>query len=90
MAVLIAGLALIFVNPFMANDRVFGQSPGHYFGLALPALAAALFLHAAAPRGQRAGIATYTLRVLASAALAYFCAAVILVGVLFAVTGELL
>jgi hypothetical protein len=72
----------------MSNDRVFGQAPLHIVAFLLPALATVAFLHFAVPRGERASILQYCLRVFAASALAYAVAAVMLVVTVVAVTGE--
>lgn len=87
-AVLVAALVFVLVNPFMANERVFGKDPGHTIALLLPAIAAFAFLHFSVPLEQRASIARYCLRVVVVAVMAYAAAAVVLVIAVIVMTGE--
>ena len=89
-AVVVAALALVLVNPFMSNDRIFGHAPWSIIAPVLPALAALAFLHFATPYEQRSSLLRYGLRVLAVSAFAYATAAVILVILVLVVTGELI
>ena len=87
-AVGICALAFIVINPFMSNDSIFGKEPLATVALVLPAIATVAFLHFAVPREQRASPLQYGLRVFGASALAYFVAAVVMVGAVIAVTGE--
>lgn len=87
-AVSIVVLALVVVNPFMSNDRIFGQEPWSYIGLFLPVLAVLAFMHFAVPAEHRASPARYLLRVVVVSALACGVAIAILVIAAVGITGE--
>jgi hypothetical protein len=89
-AVFVAAIGLVVVNPFMANDRLFGRDPMHTVAFFLPALATVAFLHLAVPREERASVLRYCLRVFGVCLLAYATAAVMLLVAIFALTGELI
>ena len=89
-AVLVTGLGLAVVNPFMANDRFFGRDPWHTVAFFVPAFVTIFFLHYAVPHEERASVLQYCLRVFGTCALAYAVAVVLMVVTVVAVTGELI